>query len=664
MSKKLKILIVEDESIVAVDLKRTLMKFDYQIVDVVSKGEDAITTALQTKPGLILMDIMLDGKTSGIKAAEKIKENLDIPIIYLTAYADAQTIKAAKITEPFGYILKPYDERMLHSSIEMAVFKYNTNLELKRSEERYRELVESAPIAIGIHCEGKVVYVNSFAVKLFGAKDEKELLGKPVLDLVFPSFRDLVIDRVHRATHHKEKLEAIEEKLVRLDGLELDVDVSAIPTEYQGKPAVEVVIRDISEIKKKERIYQATLKILQSVNLVQSLEEQLDYLHKTLLDFIEIKNLFFAFYNKTRNEITFPFFTDEFDAKPKDRKFGNGLIEYAFNSGRAQLLTGEEIKDLVRQNNLLFNEKLPKKWMSIPLDINENLTLILVFKEYIYEHYLGQKELELMNSVLLPLTRAIERKLLEDEKKETLNKLEELNHTKDNFFSIIAHDLRSPFDSILGFTEILKNELSDLSKEELKLYTDSLYQSSRHIYHLINNLLQYSRFQLGKTKVLPKRLNINEIILSTIEILNGVAVKKEIELIFKKEEQIFVYADEEMTNSILLNLITNAIKFSYRGKSILISTSIKNGFAAISIQDFGIGISNQALRNLFRLNAQKSNPGTENETGTGLGLLIVQQFVELNGGLISVNSEPLKGSTFTFTLPLFSSQKDVENSSI
>jgi len=140
-------------------------------------------------------------------------------------------------------------------------------MKLKESEDRYRALVELSPIAIGIHSEGKVVYVNSAGVKLFGAKSKKELIGKPIMELVFTSFEDIVQERVKRAISRKEKLEAIEEKLIRMDGEELDVEISAIPIEFEGINAVQFVIRDISEVKKKERIHQATVKILQSVSL-------------------------------------------------------------------------------------------------------------------------------------------------------------------------------------------------------------------------------------------------------------------------------------------------------------------------------------------------------------------------------------------------------------
>ncbi|MCK7520790.1 MAG: HAMP domain-containing histidine kinase [Ignavibacteriales bacterium] len=196
--------------------------------------------------------------------------------------------------------------------------------------------------------------------------------------------------------------------------------------------------------------------------------------------------------------------------------------------------------------------------------------------------------------------------MIEEEKKDTLEKLGDLNQTKDNFFSIISHDLRSPFDSILGFTEILKNDFKELTEEEVRLYLDSLYQTSRHIYSLLNNLLQYSKFQLGKTEFIQRPIRLSAIIEKNIEILAGSALKKEIKIINQSKEEYTVFADEDMLNSILLNLFTNAIKFTYRGGEIIISTSKQNAFVQISVKDNGVGMDEKTLKKIFKLDRKKS----------------------------------------------------------
>lgn len=655
--EKIKILIVEDESIVAADLKHTLIKLNYQVAAVLRTGEEALQKISEEIPDLVLMDIMLSGKLTGIDTVQKMKENYDIPVIYLTAYADETTIQNAKLTEPYGYLLKPFDERTLHFSIEMALYKHKTDHKLKESEERYRNLVENSPIAIGIHSDGKIVFVNSAGVKLFGAISSENLIGKPIMDLVMPSFRDMVRERIKHVAVNISKLEPMEEKLMRLDGTELDVEVTTLGTQFEGKPAVQMIIRDISEVKKRERIHLATSRILQSVNFSDSLEQQYNYLAKTLIDFVVLKNFSIVLHNKPENSISYEYFNDEFDERPSPRKFSNGLIEYTINSARSQLLNKAAISELLKKNEVSLFDKLPAVWMGVPIPISENLTLVFVFKEYFNERYLTEKELELINAVTLPLTRAIERKMIEEENKLTLEKLEESNQTKDNFFSIVSHDLRSPFNSIIGFTEILKQDFDELSKDELKTYINSIYDTSKQINNLLNNLLQYSKFKLGKFEFIPAAIDLKNTIAKNVDILKGSILKKEIKVREDIAENLNVCADENMINSILLNLLTNAIKFSHRGGIINLKAFNTGKSAQIEIKDFGVGMDELTLNKIFKLDSKKVIPGTENELGTGLGLLLVKEFTEKHGGSIYVESKAGKGSTFSITLPLAKNSK-------
>lgn len=137
-----KIMLVEDEMIVAVGMQRRLENMGYVVLDIVDNGEEAVRKAGELKPDLILMDIVLKGEMDGIEAAQQIHELYDIPIIYLTAYSDEETLERAKITEPFGYVLKPFEDREVQSVIEMALYKHETERKLKESEEKYRRLIE------------------------------------------------------------------------------------------------------------------------------------------------------------------------------------------------------------------------------------------------------------------------------------------------------------------------------------------------------------------------------------------------------------------------------------------------------------------------------------------------------------------------------------------
>jgi PAS domain S-box-containing protein len=649
---KVRIMIVEDEGIVGIDLKRTLIRLNYEVIAVVRTGEKAITTALEENPDLILMDIMLAGKMTGIEASEKIREKINVPIIYLTAYTDSETIKGAKTTEPFGYIVKPYDERVLFSTIEMALYKHTINNRLKDSEERYRTLVELSPIAIGISCEGELVFVNNAAAKLFHAKNKQELIGKNIADFIPPHLKNTFESRIKTIIEKNIILEIVDEKITTLNKEIIDIEFIGIPTQYDSKPAVQIVMRDITEENKREKVQQTALKILQSADTAASLNELYPLLHRTLSDFMTINNFYIALYDEANDLLTFPYYVDERFPAPEPRKFNNGLTELVIKKGETHLLSYKQIEEMAERGEIKTNISMIKKWLGVPIQIKENNIGVLVVKEYNSENYLGEREKELLELVSFPISRAIERKLIEEERELYTKNLQKLNQTKDEFFSIISHDLRSPFNSILGYTDILKNEHTSMAKNDLTFIVESLYQSTRNIYTLLNNLLQFSRFQIGKMDFEPEELNLKEILEKNIKTIEGNALQKNIEITKEIENDSNIYADENMINSVLQNLIDNAIKFTSRGGQISIKAYPNNKVIRIYVEDNGVGMSEETVSKLFNLNSKNSTPGTENEIGTGLGLLLTKEFIEKNGGSLRVESELGKGSKFIVTLPL------------
>jgi signal transduction histidine kinase len=233
--------------------------------------------------------------------------------------------------------------------------------------------------------------------------------------------------------------------------------------------------------------------------------------------------------------------------------------------------------------------------------------------------------------------------------------LKEINAIKDKFFSIIAHDLRNPFIGIKGITELMEKELKKLDNEksnQLLQLTQMIGKSSMHAFELLENLLQWSRSQTGKININPQNTSIQLLISNTLSIVNVNAFKKNITIERDILDSYKVYADISMTYTILRNLFTNAIKFTHPNGKIIISTQMKEKLIEISIFDTGIGIEPENLEKLFRADIKFTNPGTDNEKGTGLGLLLCKEFIEKQGGKIWVTSKLGIGSTFTFTLPI------------
>ncbi len=236
--------------------------------------------------------------------------------------------------------------------------------------------------------------------------------------------------------------------------------------------------------------------------------------------------------------------------------------------------------------------------------------------------------------------------------KESEQKFRELNSTKDKFFSIIAHDLKNPFNDLMGFTQLLGINIDNYDKSKIKQFVDIIHQSSKLAYNLLENLLNWSRSQTGTLKFQPEKIWVNEIINENIHLLESTAIKKNIQIYSELDKDIYAFADKNMVRTIIRNLISNAIKYTNQGGYINISCYCSRKSCKVSIKDNGIGIEKENLDKIFKIEEGFSTVGTEREKGTGLGLILCKEFIKKNGGKIWVESEPNKGSAFTFALPL------------
>jgi PAS domain S-box-containing protein len=243
-----------------------------------------------------------------------------------------------------------------------------------------------------------------------------------------------------------------------------------------------------------------------------------------------------------------------------------------------------------------------------------------------------------------------ERKEVEEKLYKVYEELKELNNTKDKFFSIIAHDMRSPFVGLMGYSEILSNEYSSLSEEEIISFIKSIDELSHNAYILLENLLEWSRIQTGKIIFTPTDFKLHAELIPTINLLTQTAKNKDIVLDCFIDDKILVNADKNMLSTIIRNLVSNAIKFTHSGGRVTISSRVVNDLVELSINDTGVGIKKENLNNLFKVDKSISTKGTANEEGSGLGLILCKEMVQMNGGNIWVESEPGKGTTFLFNL--------------
>lgn len=287
---------------------------------------------------------------------------------------------------------------------------------------------------------------------------------------------------------------------------------------------------------------------------------------------------------------------------------------------------------------------VPPWWMTIWFEIIAAIILLLAPLVFVYWRTRRlEKQKEYLESVVANRTSEIQTKN---------EQLKELIATKIKLFSIISHDLRSPFNSILGFQEHLISEYSNLTDNERLNMLNMAYSSSQQIYALVENLLNWSVLQTNAINYNPVQFNLHAIIHERLGLYQSQAEIKGINFKIDIGENLYAFADINLLQSTLRNLITNAIKFTAKNGSIHIKAEKKDNWLVISVTDSGKGMTKEDIDALFKLDKMKSQPGTNGEKGTGLGLLLCKEFIEKNNGKLTIKSEPGKGSTFSFTIPV------------
>jgi PAS domain S-box-containing protein len=346
-----------------------------------------------------------------------------------------------------------------------------------------------------------------------------------------------------------------------------------------------------------------------------------------------------------------------------ERKDGSTYISFSESVKDLTGFTAEEIKKKAHKYLSIIHKddylEVNKKYSDFDGDRSEN-KLCLIYrisrkdggiiwvKEQIFVERDENGNIERLHGAVFDID---EEKISERSLNEANSRLVKLNASKDKFISIISHDLRAPFTTILGFAEILMNDQTMQQKERSE-YLTYIYESSYNQLQLINHLLDWSRLQLGAIKPEPRKLKAKNIIFSCISAFTEKAMRKNITIKTKASDSLSIYGDERLLMQAITNIISNSLKYSQPDSQIEISADkFKKGFVEFTISDHGIGIAPEYQSKLFKFDHKFSTLGTNGEKGSGLGLILTKEIIEKHGGDIWFYSQEQKGSEFHFTIP-------------
>ena len=558
-----------------------------------------------------------------------------------------------------------------------------TQAALSESEERYRHLVESSPAAMIVHSQGRIVYANRSAIYLAGAEKLEDLLNKPMLDFVHPDYHSIVIERIRQTVEEAREVELIREKFIRLDGKVIDVEVAAIPTTYQQKPATQVVFLDITEWKQAEEtlhrrnqelamLYETSLAITSHL----SLEMVLRTVAEKMTQSLEISECTLSTWKIDQNLVeTLVDYSMLTPNHTEPRGTSYNLDQYP--STKKVLESGEPIfihrgdKDADQAEANLMERLNVHTLLMLPLMIGNQVIGLVELIDEVQHRDFTPEEIRLARNLAAQAAIAIDNARLYEQVQKQAEILEErvsertaelqaanqrllaLSKVKTDFVANVSHELRTPLSSIQLYHALLGSDL-----EKNSIYIDRLRRETSRLASIIEGLLQLTRLDQEEGKIKPLKININQIASTFASDREPLAASKGLTLVFKPESNLPpVFVDSELIGQALSVLVTNALNYTPSGGQICLSTELSSfqnkDWVGISVCDTGPGIPIEEQPRLFERFYRGSTGQLSRVPGTGLGLSIAKEIADRHHGRIDVESQgiPGKGARFTIWLP-------------
>ena len=490
-----------------------------------------------------------------------------------------------------------------------------------------KSFLNSTIDGISIEKDKKIILANDAFANIFGYLRKEDLIGKSFVEMVSDEDVKKISEYLHLIRRKMDAPNRFEFLGKRKDGSNLVYSTSVSEFEIEGEIHLVYITRDVTERNRSQQALQESEKKYR--NLVENIDD------------------FFFSYVKIKDKLRPVFYTEgvqKITGYTQAELIKDQLLFFKIVYPDDIHLVKQKIKDLLKsriKNSTEIEFRIINKYGNVVWVRNK---INLIRDDY--------GEIKKLYGIVSDISI---RKKGELELRKSKEELIRQNETKDRFLSIVSHDLRTPFSSILGFTDLMLNDDS-LTEKEIKQYAKFIQDSSNSMLLLVNSLLDWNRLQSGRIQFEPEKCFAYSIIENSINSLAGIAIRKNIEIKSTVTKDIQIFVDEDLILQVFNNLISNAIKFTGRKGTISISVapSQRSRFLEFSVQDNGIGIEADNIKKLFSIDNKFTLDGTSGEKGSGMGLTIVNDIIQKHGGSIGVESEPGKGSAFKFTLPIAS----------
>jgi PAS domain S-box-containing protein len=761
-----RIMVVEDERIVALNLCRTLNRLGYNASTIVSTGADALRTISQEKPDVVLMDIHIEGEIDGIETAARIPADMMLPVIYLTAYSEDTTLDRARQTKPYGYLVKPFSERELHATITMALQRRNSDVAVRESEERLRLALAAAELGSWeIEPETGRIYCKDYAGWL--SDTEPRLIAESFRDflpLVHEADRDLVNEAFGVVTTRAELCEVEFRRADAAGNMRwYRVIGRTFTSETERRRRLLGVVRDITALKlAEEERRQSEQNYRELISTINGIVWEAD-IHRDVLTYVSDSAERVLGYSAAE-WMSIPMFWEQ-HLHPDDRAQAIALYQLSTAAGQsyestyrmidsrgevvwlhevvstiakhgqAALVRGVmvDITNLKRaemevetsSKRLIESEKrlatiLDTAAVGI-VTVDDHMRIVsfnrqaehifgytaeamvgttldrLVPIPSIYRHQAhmrafmksGPTSREMgdwreirgltadgrtiplsaiisrvevagkitMTAIIRDMTEAQQaedelRRLLAD-RELAVERAEEANRAKSSFLAVMSHELRTPLNAIIGFSELMTRELiGPIGNDTYREYVGDILQSGQLLLDHVNGILDLSRIESGKHDLHIDRLTLADAWMPIASTLGAMALTKgvEIRLLEPADAPAFA-ADQKSLSQILVNLVSNSIKFTPGGGRVEIGSTESDRGAALFVRDTGRGIPADRLTDVLKPFVQVSDALVRDTGGVGLGLAICKSLAEAMSGRIEITSQIGQGTTVTVFLP-------------